>query len=75
MQHRPLSEGRDYDLLPDGRLVFTAAYLLERGFCCGKGCRNCPYDYLNVPEPRRQLLLKKRKYRIETDNDEANGYL
>ena len=24
-------------------LVFTAAYHLKRGSCCGSGCRNCPY--------------------------------
>ena len=26
-----------------GLFVFTAAYLLERGSCCGSGCRHCPY--------------------------------
>jgi len=25
-------------------LVFTAAYHLKRGSCCGSGCRHCPYD-------------------------------
>jgi uncharacterized protein DUF5522 len=24
-------------------LVFTAAYHLKRGYCCGSGCRHCPY--------------------------------
>ena len=24
-------------------LVFTAAYHLKRGSCCGSGCRHCPY--------------------------------
>ena len=28
----------------DGLLVYTAAYHLKRGFCCGSGCRHCPYD-------------------------------
>ncbi|MFM8877824.1 MAG: cysteine-rich CWC family protein [Verrucomicrobiota bacterium] len=28
----------------DGRIVFTSAYLLRRGHCCGSGCRHCPYD-------------------------------
>lgn len=23
--------------------VFTAAYLADRGTCCGTGCRHCPY--------------------------------
>jgi hypothetical protein len=46
---------------PDGLVIFTAEYLLGRGYCCGNGCRNCPYDYKNVPEPKRTLLLKKRE--------------
>lgn len=24
-------------------MVFTAAYHLKRGSCCGSGCRHCPY--------------------------------
>lgn len=24
-------------------LVFTAAYHRRRGYCCGSGCRHCPY--------------------------------
>ena len=27
-----------------GNIVFSAEYLLERGYCCQSGCRNCPYD-------------------------------
>lgn len=30
-------------------LVFTAAYHLARGHCCGSACRHCPYDHVNVP--------------------------
>ena len=26
-----------------GLFVLTAAYLADRGTCCGKGCRHCPY--------------------------------
>jgi len=26
-----------------GRIVFTGSYLQRRGFCCGSGCRHCPY--------------------------------
>ena len=44
-----------------GLIVFTAEYLLQRGYCCGNGCKNCPYDYKAIPEPRRQLLLQNRK--------------
>lgn len=28
----------------DGLLVYTAAYHLKRGHCCGSGCRHCPYE-------------------------------
>lgn len=27
----------------NGLMVFTAAYHLRRGYCCGNGCRCCPY--------------------------------
>ena len=29
--------------LENGNVVFTAAYHLKRGSCCGSGCRHCPY--------------------------------
>jgi hypothetical protein len=38
-----LSEGLDY-YREGGLMVFTADYLLKRGYCCGSGCRHCPYD-------------------------------
>ncbi|HYA68279.1 MAG TPA: DUF5522 domain-containing protein [Acidimicrobiales bacterium] len=29
---------------PDtGLFVLTAAYLRDRGYCCDRGCRHCPY--------------------------------
>lgn len=28
----------------DGRVVFTAEYHIKRGYCCGSGCRHCPYS-------------------------------
>ena len=43
-QNRELQEGIDY-YLEDGLFVFTAAFLLKRGYCCESGCRHCPYDY------------------------------
>jgi hypothetical protein len=29
--------------LEGGCMVFTAAYHLRRGYCCGSRCRHCPY--------------------------------
>ncbi len=26
-----------------GLYVMTATYLRDRGYCCGNGCRHCPY--------------------------------
>lgn len=26
------------------RVVFTALFHLQRGSCCGNGCKHCPYD-------------------------------
>jgi hypothetical protein len=27
-----------------GLMVFTAAFLAERGWCCASGCRHCPFE-------------------------------
>lgn len=36
--------GEDYYMDADtGFMVFTAKYLLKRGYCCSSGCRHCPY--------------------------------
>ncbi|HLY71565.1 MAG TPA: DUF5522 domain-containing protein [Puia sp.] len=57
---QPFEEGEDYYYNPDGLLVLTEKYHLQRGYCCGNGCKHCPYNYQNVPEPKRTELLKKR---------------
>jgi hypothetical protein len=30
-------------------MVFTEAWHLKRGYCCGSACRHCPYNHENVP--------------------------
>jgi hypothetical protein len=37
----------------NGLLVYTAAYHLKRGYCCGSGCRHCPYDPRHVEGTRK----------------------
>lgn len=37
----PSTDGNSY--LEDGGVVFTAQFHLRRGYCCGSGCRHCPY--------------------------------
>ena len=54
-----LVEGEDY-YLENGNWVFTAKFLLRRGYCCRSGCRHCPYQYEAVPEPKRTYLLAER---------------
>ena len=39
-----------------GYSVFTQLAALERGKCCGSGCRHCPYEHERVPERRRRNL-------------------
>jgi len=56
-----LVEGVDYYLNEEGLLVFTEKFLLDRGYCCGSGCKHCPYNYEAVPQPKRSLLLKEKK--------------
>ena len=50
-----LKEGEDYYLNAQGLLVFTAAYLLKRGYCCRNGCRHCPYGF------RKQQAAQQKK--------------
>jgi len=37
-----LNESKDY-YTEKSAMVFTASYLQRRGYCCGSGCRHCPY--------------------------------
>ncbi|NCI45290.1 hypothetical protein GWC94_01410 [Sediminibacterium sp. WSJ-3] len=50
-------EGIDFYYNEQGFMVLTEKFHLEKGFCCGNGCKHCPYDYEAVPEPRRSELL------------------
>lgn len=59
---KKLVEGTDFYYDACGSVVLTAAYHLQKGYCCGHGCRHCPFDYENVPEARRKLLLKERAH-------------
>jgi hypothetical protein len=41
-ENSKFAEGVDY-YFEDGLMVLTAHFLLKRGYCCGNGCRHCPY--------------------------------
>jgi len=51
MNDAPRLEPEDY-YMEGPYMVFTAAYHLKRGYCCGSGCRHCPYGRAGQrPEP------------------------
>ena len=41
----------------DGKYVFTKEYLINRGYCCGNGCKHCPYEYKNVVDEKKRKKL------------------
>ena len=51
-------EGIHYYINEDGLIVLTEKFHRERGYCCGNGCKHCPFEYENVPEPEKRRLLK-----------------
>ncbi len=52
----PSAIGDYYIDAKTGLLVFTAQYHLKRGYCCGSGCRHCPY-----PSSARPLNLESHQ--------------
>ncbi len=58
--NQPLTEGVDF-YYENGLMVLTEKYHRDKGYCCGNGCRHCPYDYEAVPEPKKSELLAKRE--------------
>jgi hypothetical protein len=56
-----LKEGIDFYYNEQGLMILTEKHLLDRGYCCGNGCRHCPYEYEAVPEPKRTDLLGKEE--------------
>ncbi len=56
MPKQELIENLDY-YLENGLYVFTEVYHLKRGYCCGSGCRHCPYP--------QEIQAQTRKRRLE----------
>jgi hypothetical protein len=56
-----LTEVKHFYYNAEGLVVLTEAYHLEKGYCCGNGCKHCPYEFESVPEPRRSQLLNEKK--------------
>lgn len=49
------------------RVIFTALFHIERGSCCGNGCRHCPYE----PKHKRLGTRLQEKY-LDTKEDIDN---
>ncbi|WPR74210.1 DUF5522 domain-containing protein [Algoriphagus sp. NG3] len=39
----PALSAEDFYFNAQGLMVFTEKYHLKRGYCCGSGCKHCPY--------------------------------
>jgi hypothetical protein len=47
------------------RVVFTALFHIQRGSCCGNGCRHCPYD----PKHKKGRVVLAEKFSKFQDMD------
>lgn len=64
---------QDY-YLENGLYVFTAAYHLRRGYCCGSRCRHCPYPP-EIQTQTVQLRLEGRPIRTKEEFEARFGAL
>jgi len=56
-----LIENIDFYYDDSGFMVLTSHYHETRGYCCGFGCRHCPYNYDAVPEPKKSAILSQQQ--------------
>lgn len=56
-------------------MVFKQKYHLERGYCCGNGCKHCSYHFENVTDEKKriQLILNENKRASRTVNHSQKG--
>lgn len=60
MKNEEFIEGIHFYFDANSLMVLTEKYHLERGFCCGNGCRHCPFDDSNVKDLKKTLLAKRK---------------
>ena len=49
MAMNKLKQDEDFYYNESGYVVFTEKYHLQRGYCCGNGCKHCPYGATAAP--------------------------
>lgn len=65
-------EGIHFYFSESGLMVLTEKYHLQRGYCCGNGCRHCPYNYETVAGiQKRDLLRREKQNNFEKDTDKS----
>jgi hypothetical protein len=55
-------EGVDYYMSPEGYRVMTESYLVNRGYCCSNGCKNCPYSPRAIKGNQKLRPEVEKKY-------------
>ena len=51
------NEKDDFYFDDNGFTVFTEQYHLKRGYCCGNGCRHCPYNFDEMTALEKSNIL------------------
>lgn len=51
----------DHYYFDGDRVIFTSAFHIERGSCCGNGCRHCPYE----PRATRGNIILQPQYAMK----------
>ncbi len=69
---KALTEQEDFYFNEQGLVVLTKSYHLKKGYCCGNGCTHCPYNFINVPEPKRSELLSTVNDGSQKNNSSKN---
>ena len=62
---KTLFDDDEFYINDSGFYVFTEAYLLKRGYCCGNGCLHCPYDYKQVQDEEKKKQLQDRQSKMK----------
>lgn len=65
-----LIEGEDF-YWEGPAMVFTANYHLKRGYCCGSGCRHCPYEprwTKDTTQPQAEFVARAKRLEPRQEN-------
>jgi hypothetical protein len=60
-------ENIDFYYNQNGLMVLTEKFHLQRGYCCGNGCVHCPFNFINVPEPKKTKLILENEKTSQTN--------